>query len=647
LLGLTLVENKLERNFRSIVEALMVAQTDDAQLREDLQALAKASTRQFTALNDRLSELDRKILDLQNDRRSDDCQSRESQRQLISSPKLNINLVHSPPNTQTFIPSAEEPKEVQIVREVQIVKELSRDTQPNKELLDNYNELKDKIKSLMENQVDAAELDRKLSNIKDTINLLKAEMKAMADREAKSSKRLSSFINANEIEKAQGGTPASPATSSPEGGLSKGTNGNGDCSVSPSAISAMQGELEQEMNRLHIEVNSLKLCLEELKESGIENRRKDNRINILVEELAKSHKRLDERFTSTCDSLSGEIKDLKMELLNVQTRPQGDLEYSSLKKSRKFIEGKESSKENISPNANQQINDRISKLQAAIQGLVTEAEFRRLKEEVQDRLAAIDSDNESIRKELKEEVQMLTEILDNKEVQLCTIQKEVEEMREKLNNLDSQCDRKNNIAISRHEELKKALQNLKEDLEFYKSMNQNGAMEPKTDIQAIGGADEEEKKAKPSDKSVEDLKRYVNRKLHDQRTYLLGLIRDLEKKSGGKSNLDQDLAGLWDKLAEVNLFLHKKANEEDVRKNLGYLEKKLAAIYQKITSSEEANEDARLAKTNWFCLSCDKTLHNYQGKVGQHIVWDSMPVKAGYNKHHGKEDKKGLPILKR
>lgn len=59
-----------------------------------------------------------------------------------------------------------------------------------------------------------------------------------------------------------------------------------------------------------------------------------------------------------------------MQLLNIQTKPQSDADLS--KKSKKQIESKDS-KENVSPNANQQVNDRISKLQAAIQGLVTEA----------------------------------------------------------------------------------------------------------------------------------------------------------------------------------------------------------------------------------------------------------------------------------
>lgn len=111
--------------------------------------------------------------------------------------------------------------------------------------------------------------------------------------------------------------------------------------------------------------------------------------------------------------------------------------------------------------------------------------------------------------------------------------------------------------------------------------------------------------------------------------------------------MQQDLVNVWDKLAQINLFLNKKANEEDVKKSLNYYQKKLGSLYQRITSSDENNEDARIAKTNWFCLSCDKNLQNYQGKIGQHMVWDSMPIKAGYSKYYNKEDKKSLPTLKR
>jgi hypothetical protein len=66
--------------------------------------------------------------------------------------------------------------------------------------------------------------------------------------------------------------------------------------------------------------------------------------------------------------------------------------------------------------------------------------------------------------------------------------------------------------------------------------------------------------------------------------------------------------------------------------------------------NEENTDDARIARSNqWQCLSCDKNLHSYQGKIGKHLVWDSMPLK-GINKsfiNQMDEKKKGLPQLKK
>lgn len=59
---------------------------------------------------------------------------------------------------------------------------------------------------------------------------------------------------------------------------------------------------------------------------------------------------------------------------------------------------------------------------------------------------------------------MLTEILDTKEEQIAAIQRDIEQLKSKTNDMSSNCERKNNIAISRNEELKKNLQNLREDL---------------------------------------------------------------------------------------------------------------------------------------------------------------------------------------
>ena len=48
-------------------------------------------------------------------------------------------------------------------------------------------------------------------------------------------------------------------------------------------------------------------------------------------------------------------------------------------------------------------------------------------------------------------------------------------------------------------------------------------------------------------KALEDLKKYFNNKLHDQRAYLVGLIRDLQKKQNSASAVNQEIANLWDK----------------------------------------------------------------------------------------------------
>ncbi len=70
---------------------------------------------------------------------------------------------------------------------------------------------------------------------------------------------------------------------------------------------------------------------------------------------------------------------------------------------------------------------------------------------------------------------------------------------------------------------------------------------------------------------MQEFKKYFNNKLHDQRTYLIGLIRDIEKKLTSGNNYDQEIINIWDKIHEINLFLNKKINEDDVKKNILYL----------------------------------------------------------------------------
>ena len=46
-------------------------------------------------------------------------------------------------------------------------------------------------------------------------------------------------------------------------------------------------------------------------------------------------------------------------------------------------------------------------------------------------------------------------------------------------------------------------------------------------------------------KAIEDLRRYSNNKLHDQRAYLVGLVRDLQKKQNAANSVNQQIANIW------------------------------------------------------------------------------------------------------
>lgn len=93
----------------------------------------------------------------------------------------------------------------------------------------------------------------------------------------------------------------------------------------------------------------------------------------------------------------------------------------------------------------------------------------------------------------------------------------------------SQAQRKHNIAIARCEELKKNLQNLREDMEFYQAMNTDNkeSKEKKEEGKKSQGDGKSTVDAAYDSKAIQDLKKYFNNKLHDQRAYLVGLIRDL------------------------------------------------------------------------------------------------------------------------
>jgi hypothetical protein len=71
-----------------------------------------------------------------------------------------------------------------------------------------------------------------------------------------------------------------------------------------------------------------------------------------------------------------------------------------------------------------------------------------------------------------------------------------------------------------------------------------------------------------------------------------------------------------------------------LRKNLFVVESKVQSVVGYLQSLAQ-EEEALVVKKQWTCVSCDKGLEKYQGKVGQHLNWDNVnakkmsPTKAG------------------
>jgi predicted RNase H-like nuclease (RuvC/YqgF family) len=62
-------------------------------------------------------------------------------------------------------------------------------------------------------------------------------------------------------------------------------------------------------------------------------------------------------------------------------------------------------------------------------------------------------------------------MLINKDLDINRLKENIDSIEQVVKENNLQADRKHNIAIARIEELKKNLQNLREDVEFYQSMN--------------------------------------------------------------------------------------------------------------------------------------------------------------------------------
>ncbi len=80
----------------------------------------------------------------------------------------------------------------------------------------------------------------------------------------------------------------------------------------------------------------------------------------------------------------------------------------------------------------------------------------------------------------------------------------------------------------------------------------------------------------------------------------------------------------------VGALIKKLANKEDTKKALGYLEKKIADLYLMVNpDNKDKEQDGLLVKRPlfWSCVSCDKDLDQYQGRLGDYKNWKVFPPK--------------------
>jgi hypothetical protein len=64
-------------------------------------------------------------------------------------------------------------------------------------------------------------------------------------------------------------------------------------------------------------------------------------------------------------------------------------------------------------------------------------------------------------------------------------------------------------------------------------------------------------------------------------------LKDFDRKSNNKNTFEQDIAMLFDKIGEIKLFLSKKADADDTKKSILYLEKKMSVALSSLATDDD------------------------------------------------------------
>jgi hypothetical protein len=70
---------------------------------------------------------------------------------------------------------------------------------------------------------------------------------------------------------------------------------------------------------------------------------------------------------------------------------------------------------------------------------------------------------------------------------------------------------------------------------------------------------------------------------------------------------------------ELRVEVDKKADHESVKKSFLFVENKLNQIVTVMVQNGQTDTDGEslIAKKHWSCLSCDKNLDKFEGKLGE------------------------------
>lgn len=124
-----------------------------------------------------------------------------------------------------------------------------------------------------------------------------------------------------------------------------------------------------------------------------------------------------------------------------------------------------------------------------------------------------------------------------------------------------------------------------------------------------------------------DLREQLLEKLKLMRSDLMKNMRKLDIKNEGESGLDKNrLDSIDEAILRLDHLLSDKANIDTVKKLIYNIQNKINYIYNMFLGDSE--EDATIARRNWFCLSCDRKLDKYQGKVGNHLISNQLKSKT-------------------